>query len=158
MPKQSLAYTNLCRAYNDTKQYELAINACNNALRISPNDGETSFYLGRAYDLLGKSSEATRYYDQAVIGLVEFTKNNPDYSDGFYLLGNAYYADDQRDRAIESYRRCLELSPRFVKARYNLGLMYVKKKDKAGAMDQYNSLLALDQTWAVKLKSEIDKL
>jgi tetratricopeptide (TPR) repeat protein len=73
-------------------------------------------------------------------------------------LGNAYYADDQRDRAIESYLRCLELSPRFVKARYNLGLMYVKKKNKAAAMDQYNSLLTLDQTWAGRLKSEIDKL
>lgn len=158
LPKQQLAYTNLCRAYNDAKQYQLAISACNEALRITPNDGETNFYLGRAYDFLDKPAEATKYYDRAVTGLVEFTRNNPDYSDGYYLLGNAYHADNQRDKAIEAYTKCLQLNPRFGKARFNLGYMYVLKKNKSAAMEQYNSLLSMDQNLAAKLKAEIDKL
>ena len=56
-------------------------------MKISPNDGETNFYLGRAYDFLNDAKTATKYYDKAVAGLVQFTKDNPDYSDGFYLLG-----------------------------------------------------------------------
>jgi tetratricopeptide (TPR) repeat protein len=156
-PKEHLAYTNLCRAYNDVGQYQLAINACNAALKIAPDDGETYFYLGRAYDLTDKSSEATKAYDRAVKGLEKFTSENADYSDGFYLLGNAYFADDQPQKAIAAYRKCLELSPRFVKARYNMAIIYARNKDKSSAMEQYNSLLAIDAPLAAKLKTEIDK-
>jgi superkiller protein 3 len=171
-PKDSLPYTNLCRAYNETKEYQLAVNSCNQALKIKPDDGETYFYLGRGYDLLGIAAEdggrkaeanrfkreATNAYDKAVTGLVKFTRDNPDYSDGFYLLGNAYFADEQTENAIAAYKKCLELSPRFIKARFNLGLIYALGKKKAEAMEQYNSLLPLDSTYAAKLKAEIDKL
>lgn len=158
LPDQYMGFTNLCRAYNETKQYKEAIAACNSALRLKPGDGETFFYLGRANDLLGKPTEATGFYRKAVTGLVEFTRDNPDYADGFYLLGNAYFADSQRDRAIEAYTKCLSLNPAFVKARYNLGIILVLKKDKAGAMTQYSYLLAQDVALASKLKAEIDKL
>lgn len=158
LPDQSLAYTNLCRAYNDLKNFQLAINSCNKALQISPNDGETNFYLGFAYQLSGKAAESPKFYKKAVTGLLEFTKNNPDYSDGFYLLGNAYFSDNQPQKAIEAYRRCLEISPRFSKARYNLGIIYVTKSEKPLALEQYNALLNLDKELAVKLKTEIDKL
>jgi tetratricopeptide (TPR) repeat protein len=157
LPKEHLAYTNLCRAYNDAGQYQYAINNCNAALRLTPGDGETYFYLARAYDLSGKHNEATPYYERAVKGLEKFTSDNPDYSDGFYLLGNAYFADGQNDKAIDAYRKCLDQSPRFVKARYNLGIIYALGKNKAAAMEQYNSLLPLDANLAAKLKTEIDK-
>lgn len=159
LPNQSLPLTNLCRALNDTNQVQLAMNACNNALRLSPDDGETLFYLGRSYDLSGKKAEAARYYDRAVTGLETYTKNNPEYSDGYYLLGNAYYYDDQIDKAVSAYEKCLQMSPRFARARYNLGITYaVLKKNKSLATEQYNSLLALDASLAAKLKTEIDKL
>jgi tetratricopeptide (TPR) repeat protein len=158
VPNQSLPYTNLCRAYNDTKQYVMAITACNSALKISPNDGETLFYLGRSYELTDKKAEAAKSYDRAVTGLEAFTRSNPDYSDGYYLLGNAYYSDNQEEKAIAAYTKCLQLSPRFPRARYNLGIVYVLKRNKASAMEQYSSLLSLDPNLAVKLKAEIDKL
>jgi tetratricopeptide (TPR) repeat protein len=157
-PTEHLPYTNLCRAYNDTAQYQLAINACNAALRISPDDGETYFYLGRAYELSGRAKEAGSYYNKAVKGLEKYVSENLDYSDGFYLLGNAYYSNGQNQKAIDAYLKCLELSPRFTKARYNLGIIYALDKNKSGAMEQYNSLLSLDPTLAAKLKTEIDKL
>jgi tetratricopeptide (TPR) repeat protein len=172
IPRNYLPYTNLCRALNDTKEYQLAVNTCNQALRMQPDDGETYFYLGRAYDLLGNAAEdanrradaarykreATNSYDKAVTGLEKYTRENPDYSDGYYLLGNAYFADGQTEKAIAAYQKCLSLSPRFVKARYNLGILYAIGKNKTAAMEQYNSLLALDQSYAAKLKAEIDKL
>lgn len=158
LPNEYMGYTNLCRALNDTKQYAQAIISCNNALKLNPKDGETNFYLGRAHDFLKRTAEATRFYKLAVAGLIDFTANNPEYSDGFYLLGNAYFADNQRDKAIEAFRRCLELSPSFSKARSNLGTILVLQKNKAGAMEQYNYLLAQDPALAAKLKVEIDKL
>ena len=157
-PEESMAYTNLCRAYNDQAKYPMAVTACNSALKINPDDGETYYYLGRAYSMLGKSPDATKAYDKAVAGMEKFVQENPDYSDGFYILGNAYYADNQLDKAVEAYTKCLDLSPRFVRARYNLGVIQVVKKNKSAAMEQYNSLLALDPNLAAKLKTEIDKL
>ncbi len=157
VPGNSMAYTNLCRAYNDTKQYQLAINTCNDALKISPNDGETNFYLGRAHDFLNKPEIATKYYEKAVSGLLEFTANNPDYSDGFYLLGNAYYAVRQRGNAVAAYRKCLLLSPRFSKARYNLGYIYFLDNNLAAAREQYEELRKIDPPMAEKLKQAMEK-
>ncbi|MEO7673692.1 MAG: tetratricopeptide repeat protein [Pyrinomonadaceae bacterium] len=158
LPKQAVGYTNLCRAYNDANKPEMAISTCNTALRLNPNDGETNFYLGRAHAILQKPVDADRYYKRAVVGLLEFTKNNPEYSDGFYLLGNAYAEDGQSANALEAYRKCLELNPRFVKAIFNIGIIQIGRKDKAAAMDQYSNLLNLDKSLAGKLKAEIDKL
>lgn len=157
LPGEYLAYTNLCRAYNDANRPEMAIRECNNALRRNPNDGETFFYLGRANDLVGKPDEATQFYKKAVAGLVEFTRNNPDSADGFYLLGNAYYADNQREKAVDAYERSLQLSPRFAKARYNMAIIQLRQKNKTAALEQYNLLLQLDPDLAGKLKVEIDK-
>ncbi|MDQ2747138.1 MAG: tetratricopeptide repeat protein, partial [Acidobacteriota bacterium] len=47
-PDSAAAHTNLCRAYDDVQKYPQAIIECNNALKITPNDGETFFYLARA--------------------------------------------------------------------------------------------------------------
>jgi tetratricopeptide (TPR) repeat protein len=157
-PERSMAYTNLCRAYNDLQKPELAISACNNALKIQPNDGETYFYLGRAHDLLDKPAEATKLYKQAVTGLETFTAENPTYSDGFYLLGNAYFADGQFDKAIAAYSKSLEMSPRFARARYNIGMVQLQKNNKPGATEQYNILVGIDRALATKLKTEIDKV
>ena len=157
LPDQYMAYTNLCRAYNDVNKPEMAIRECNNALKRNPNDGETYFYLARANDLVGKSDEATKHYKRALVGLVELTKANPDSSEGFYLLGNAYFADNQPEKAIDAYQKCLALSPRFVKARYNIAIIQLRQKNKTAALEQYNRLLELDPQLAGKLKAEIDK-
>jgi tetratricopeptide (TPR) repeat protein len=152
-----MAYTNLCRAYNDAKKPEMAIRECNNALKRKQTDGETFFYLARAYDLTGKSAEATKYYKQAVVGLIEETSKNPYQPDGFYLLGNAYRADNQFDKAIAAYSKCLELSPKFGRARYNLAIIQLLQKNKTAALEQYNLLREFDPELAGRLKVEIDK-
>lgn len=158
LPNQYVAYTNLCRAYNETRNFNLAVSACNSALRLQPDDGETYYYLGNAAVEQGKSSEATRLYAKAVVGLIDYTKKNPDYSDGWYLLGNALFAHKQFDRAIDSYLKCLSLSPKFLKARVNLGISYTRKKNRAAAMEQYNLLLTADPALAARVKAEIDRM
>lgn len=157
LPDQYMGYTNLCRAYNDTKQYALAIQTCNKALKINPGDGETNLYLGRAYQLQNKEALAMTYYKKAVTGLVDFTRQNPDYSDGYYLLGNAYYSVDQTANAIAALKKCLEIAPRFAKARYNLASIYLVSGNKAAAREQYDVLRNIDPVLAGSLLSAINK-
>lgn len=156
-PGNYAAHTNLCRAYNGVKKFALAVASCTRALRLKPNDGETHFYMGRAQDSLGKAADAARSYKKAVVGLTEYTKQNPDYTDGFYLLGNALLADNQLDKAVAANKRAVELSPGFAKARYNLAIIYLAQKKKALAQEQYDELVKIDADQAAKLKAEMDK-
>jgi tetratricopeptide (TPR) repeat protein len=156
LPQQPMGYTNLCRAYKDIKQYDLAIKTCNDALALQPNDGETYLYMGQSYDFLKKGDLATSAYKKAVAGLTDFTKNNPEDADGFYLLGTAYYLNNQISSAINSYKKCLTLKPQFVRSIYNLGYMYVLSKDKASARLQYNELVKLNAEYATRLLKEIE--
>ena len=156
-PDSSIGYTNLCRAYNDTRQYQKAVETCNKALEIAPNDGETNFYLGRAHSFLNRKDTAEKYYAKAVEGLIQYTRDNPEYSDGFYLLGNAYFVTNQRAKAVEAYKKCLELSPRFAKARYNLGIIYYLENNLTAARQQYEELRKFDAVTAEKLKQAMEK-
>lgn len=156
-PGSYAAHTNLCRAYNGVKKFDMAVTSCTSALRLKPNDGETNFYMGRAQDSLGKTADAAKSYKKAVAGLTEYTKQNPDYTDGFYLLGNALLADNQLEKAAVANKRAVELSPGFAKARYNLAIIYLAQKKKALAQEQYDALVKIDPEQAAKLKPEIDK-
>jgi len=156
-PEQYAGYTNLCRAYNETNEFAKAVVACNKALSLQPGDGETYYYLGNALVQQNKSVEATPMYARAVNGLIEYTRKNPKYSDGWYLLGNASFADLQIDRAIDAYLKCLGLSPKFLKARVNLGITYTRKKNKPAAMEQYAFLQTADPALAAILKAQIDR-
>ncbi len=156
-PDQYMGYTNLCRAYNDAKQPQQAIAACSEALKLRPNDGETHLYIGRAYEANGKeAARAREHYRKAVAGLEQFTQENPDYSDGFYLLGNAYFLVERDDKAIEAYKRCLQLAPRFARARYTIGVAYLAKGDKSAARAQYDILKDIDNNWAARLLEQMN--
>lgn len=158
LPNAYGGYTALCRAQNLLRNFNEAVKACNTALDLQPNDGETNYYLGNAYVGLNKSVEATSKYTKAVKGLADFTAKNPNNPDGWYLLGNASFADKQFDAAIDAYLKSLVLSPKFLKARVNLGIAFTRKKNKAAAMEQYNLILASDPALAARLKAEIDKM
>jgi tetratricopeptide (TPR) repeat protein len=156
LPDKYAGYTNLCRAYNDLKQYNKAVLACNTALQLNPGDGESNFYLGRAL-AFQKKSEAAEYYKKAVDGLLRYTKDNPDNPDGFYLLGNSYFAVGQRAESIGAYKKTLELTPKFAKALYNLGYIHVLNSDKVSARQQFDQLQKIDAALAKKLLQEINK-
>jgi len=165
LPTQYHAYTYLCRAYievgraaNDAKNYDFAITSCNTALKLKPDDGETYFYLGNAYVSQGKSADADRMYSKAFTGLTADVATDAFDSDKWYLFGGASLGARRYDKAIEAYAKSLEISPKFLKARFGLGLAYTYKRDKTAATEQYNILFKADPTYAARLKAEIDKM
>jgi tetratricopeptide (TPR) repeat protein len=170
-PDQYMAYTNLCRAYlyegeffhgkqafqMATKSFNQAVAVCKKALTMQVNDGETNYYLGRTYFFLDDDKLSKSYYEKSVNGLIGFTNANPDYSDGYYLLGNAYFATGKNEEAIKAYERCLQIAPRFARVRYNLGYVYYKEGNKPAARQQYDILQQLDKDLAKRLLSVIEK-
>ena len=148
-----MGYTTLCRAYNDTTQYQVAAEQCKKALQLNAGDGESNLYLARSYDFQRMNSLATEHYKKAVAGLQEYTRNNSENSDGYYLLGNAFSAANDQPNAISAYKRSLELNPRFEKAIFNLAYVYHASGDKTSADAQYNALLKINPELAGKLKA-----
>lgn len=156
-PNEPAAYTNRCRAYYELKRLDLAIQSCNEALRLLPGDGETHYYLGRSQDDLNQEQRARTNYIRAVEGLGRFVRNNPNSADGFYLLASAQYMLMRYDEALDNYRKCLSLAPRYARAKVSLGVTYLIKKNRAKAMEQYRELLEIDPDLAALLKEEIDR-
>ncbi len=163
-----VAHTNLCRAYIDEGEYfyrstnpaesakarnsfNQALASCNQALKLEPEDGETNYYLGRTYFFLDNSALSDSHYRKSVPRLEKFTADNPNYSDGFYLLGNAYFATKQNQKAIEAYRRCLDISPNFARVRYNLGFVLVQEKQWDRARAEQAVLKGQDKDLADRL-------
>lgn len=150
-PENYMGYTNLCRAYNDMERYQDALTACAQALNLKPGDGETSFYMGRAYLRLNQAARATPLFQKAVQGLIDFTKERPDDPDAYYLLGNAYSETKQDEQAVRSYLKAVELKPRFPQARYNLGvLLHILGRDR-DALEQQEQLRLIDPMRAARL-------
>ena len=155
-PDDAGAHTNLCRAYNDRGNYPQAILSCNTALKLNPADGETFYYLARANDSLGKKALAADYQKKAIAGLSNHTRDNPTDYDGFYLLGNALYYAQEYKKAIDAYKESIRLSPKFMKANYNLGNAYFADGNLNAARSQYDILSGLDKDYAGKLKATIE--
>ena len=55
-----------------------------------------------------------------------------------------------------AYKKAIALNPKLSRAYFNLGVILLIEKDKAGALEQYNTLLSLDKDLAESLKKTID--
>lgn len=159
LPTNYAGHTNLCRAYNETKEYSLAVGTCNRALQLKPGDGETLFYLGNALTGAGKKADAAKAYAQAVTGLLATTAAEPRSSEAWYLLGNSYFSDGKYDQAIDAYLKTIAISPKFAKARYNLAVIYTShRKNKEKASEQYDRIAPIDARLAGLLRKTIDRM
>lgn len=61
-----------------------------------------AFVLGKAYSLLNE-------FSQAEVHLLAAVELDPEHSQAFYELGKLYHLQKQSDKALESYRKALDL-------------------------------------------------
>lgn len=157
LPENFAAHAVLCRVYYEAKHFQPAQQACVRALEINPNDGASNVYSGFVNLSIGRDEIAKNFFKKAVAQMTEYTRANPDYFDGYYLLGNSLYYAEQPPKAIEAYLKTLALNPNFTRARFNLGLAYFVAGNFPAAREQYIALLKTNRDLAEKLKSTIDK-
>jgi Flp pilus assembly protein TadD len=98
------------------------------ARRLDPRNVPAAINLGGAYILQGK-------FGQAVPVLEAAAQLEPDNVMIWTNLAAAYLGKlpvatrERQDRAIEAYERALKLDPHVPHVHYNLGLIYVERKD-----------------------------
>jgi tetratricopeptide (TPR) repeat protein len=187
-PKDYNAYANRCRAFFETNLPDIAINDCQKSLELKSENGEVFFYLGLAYGLKKDAVQKQAYNRKAIAALekklgVSFNPqkerkpanvpktstpsstdagtvsiSSPTSAYNLYLLGNAYYYENNFEAAVGAYEKVVELRPRFPRLRFNLAFSYLrlKRPDLKKAEAQYNALLLIDKNMAANLKKIIN--
>ena len=73
----------------------------------------------------------------ALKNLFKAAKLNPESFEAYYHIGNYYFENEEIDKAIVSYRRCLGINPEHAECRNNLGVILYYKGDVANSKKEF---------------------
>jgi tetratricopeptide (TPR) repeat protein len=135
-----LVMAGLPRPWNPVyqRQYEEAIAEARNAISLNPNDDYSHFLMAESLIFDGKSTEATKYLERAMM-------LNPDHPD-FYLwyLGLAQFCQGQFRAAVDSFEKYYKDNPwgrpGWGRPVWPLAVAYVylgRKKEAANVLSEY---------------------
>ena len=139
------AYTGLGDVYySDLKQYQEAVAAYEQSIRISPNNSRVRYNLGFSYNDLERYGEAANHLREAI-------QLKPEYFEAHTELGFAYLKLGRLPAAVETLRTAIRLKGNYATAHYYMGLVHIAQRNKVGAQSEYAILQRLDPKLAQKL-------
>ena len=104
------AYSELGIFYYKQKDLDKATKYFNQIIKVQPELSQAYVNLGCCCD---KVNEAIEYYTKAIW----LDSQN---AEAYYNLGNVYYKQKDFDKAIECFKKALDLNPNLVNAHHNL--------------------------------------
>jgi tetratricopeptide (TPR) repeat protein len=131
------AYWYLGKVHRDSDRPKEAAQAWTQAAQLNPLFGPPFSQLGLLYLEWDQVDAALKVLQQAALNV----KDDRDLTDVYYYLGLAYDAQKNYDKAIEAYGKALELRGDNLDAKFQRGLAYAAKGDKANAkkdLEEYN--------------------
>ena len=137
-PNITYNYASLGAVYCMADIYDKAIEIFRKSIEISP-DGEIIFTLGQVYQKNGNFNEAEKCYQKAI---EYFIRNNrkselaPIYS----RMGQINISKNN-EKAIEYYKKALNIDPKSFEANAGLGLIYDIKDDFNIALEYYKKAI-----------------
>src|SRR5829696_1520057 len=158
-------YNNLSFAYNHSGQFQEAVDASQQAIKLLGETGEaykTGFQerneiRSYAYKNLGNAYNGLKRYEEAANVLKKSSEIEPTNASAHFNLGLTLYNAGRYSEAIESYKEVIKLRPKLPQAYFNLGLTYYAISDKPQAMAQYETLKGLDAEMAKQLFETIQQ-
>lgn len=95
----------------------------------------------------------TQKYDEAIIHLNEFIKNDKNHWNAWYLLGQAYRFKNDFDSAIKCHKKAYTLNKEFPPILLALGIAYQLNENYIGAIESLEKAINLDETYAIACNS-----
>lgn len=152
-PKSHIAYNGIGEVYRDN------IKNCNESmswykkvlLDINPNERKANF--GYAYCLTsqGKYSDAILYLKRAI-------SSEDTYTAAYVELGYSYYMTGSNGSAVEALQKALSLNKQNQNARYYLGLIYIKERNRTKAQQMVDELKELGSANAASLQQKVNAM
>ena len=143
--KKFLSNKKVEKAYQfySNDDYNSAINLCNEALSLNPNNALAYCGCGTAYSELGQNERAIQDYDKAI-------ELNPNYATAYNNRGESYRHLGQYERAIQDYDKAIELNPNDDYAYNNRGISYNDLGQYERAIQDYDKAIELNPNfdWA----------
>jgi tetratricopeptide (TPR) repeat protein len=112
--KEASTYNNRGNLYQNLKQYELALEDYETALKLKPNFTEAYFNQGNCYKDLNQHQEAIESYKKAIA-------SNPKYYTAYTNMGMCLQNLQRFDEALECFNKAIEIEPNYFGAYNNKG-------------------------------------
>ncbi|MBW4633337.1 MAG: tetratricopeptide repeat protein [Iphinoe sp. HA4291-MV1] len=157
------------------KDYQGAITAYTEAIRLNPNDtrayynrGNARYELGDKQGAIADFNQALRinpnyakaYYNRgnarsnlgdnqgAIADFNQALRINPNLAEAYIGRGNARYELGDKQGAISDFNQALKINPNFAEAYYNRGVTRYELGDKQGAISDFNQALRINPNFA----------
>jgi tetratricopeptide (TPR) repeat protein len=135
--KISAIYNQRGIIYSHMNDYGKAITEFEEAIKLTPDNGEIYNDRGDVYSILENTDKAIADYTEAI-------RLNPDYSQAYYNRGIEYYRLESYDEAIKDYTEAIRLSPDADFAYFNRGSTYFSLGEIDKAIADINAAIKLD--------------
>jgi len=124
----------LASLYNSQKKYSDTIGLINEYIAKNYCGYEIYFLLGVAYKNIFEFRKAQKAYERAI-------ELNDKFENGYYNLANLCLFLNEPQNAIGYFKKCIELSPDDIEARYFLSLAYFRLKDYENGLVHFENRL-----------------
>ena len=135
-PRRAVTYYNLGVLYGRLNIVNESIKAYNKALEIDPNLVEAHVNLGIIYD-------DKAMFDKAYDEYVKALDIRPSF-EAYVNFGNHFDRLKEYDKAIENYNKAISLNPNDAVVHYNLGVVFLKKKNIILAKQEFLTALQIN--------------
>ena len=138
----------IARELIENCKWEDAMELLERMEEAEPNNPEVMLEFGRINFEMGDYPTAIGYYEAIL--------ENHQSAVIYFNLGMAYEANDEIDRAISAYLKCLTINEKFSFAHKKLGILFLARGDKEDAKEYFRNYLGFDIS--EDEKEEIEKL
>lgn len=141
--------------YYQIQRFESAIEYLKAASELQPDNYDVLVNLANANFDAGRYEEAEKIYTRALVKKPDDLNVRTDLGLTFIFRETPNY-----DRAVQEFKRVLDVDANHVQALQNLTVAYTKKSDKAAAMETLAKLEQVDSANNAipKLRDEIQKI
>ena len=117
-------------------RYDDALELLQIATEEEPNNVDYNYELARIFMEMGNYASA--------ISNLELVVDNVRNHLLYYMLGEAYQADEQIDKAIGAYLKSIMLNEKFALPYKKLGILFLGRGDKLSSIEYFEDYLELD--------------
>ncbi len=149
-PRDADAWFHLAELYDGAGMYPEEIDALKKVIALKPKE------IGYAYEQLGTTYNRIGKYREAVGSFLKAKGHSPRNPVIYNNLAASYGMLGKTNEQISALGKAVALRPHYATARYNLGIVFLKKGNRAEALKQYRELNKFDEGTAQALKKEID--